>query len=470
MARDRSPGVKLLFAALVGLALVIPLLMVYALVSDRQHQARVAQDSIAAGWAGPQVISGPILVIPYLEERVSNEVVDGKSVTRTVTARDELFLSPETQQIDTRIDPEVKERAIYKSVIYSAGLRGTARFDLPDDLEKQGIKPQQLLLDEVEIRLGMSDPRGLQTDALLSVNGEKLTLEPGKGPRASGGSGVHAAFDWSETKPLSLEWSYSLRGSRAFSLVPRGKETRWTAHSAWPHPSFTGSFLPSDESKQVSADGFEASWSVSNLALGEALVQKVEPGPPVIDDLGAAMSMPYTVVEGRGGDGPSMAATIRLVDPVDLYSRVDRAVKYGFLFIGFTFLAFLMFDVVAGARVASAEYLLTGAGLVLFFVMLLAFAEMIGFALAYLVASGAIIALLTSYSAAVLGSWKRAQVIGGLLVGLYALLYVLLSLEAWSLVIGSILLFVALAGVMYATRNIDWSEVNRKVDDGSMTV
>jgi len=136
-------------------------------------------------------------------------------------------------------------------------------------------------------------------------------------------------------------------------------------------------------------------------------------------------------------------------------------VKYGFLFIGFTFAAFLMFDIVGGARVASAEYLLAGAGLVLFFVMLLAFAEIVGFAFAYLIAAGAIIGLLTAYSAAVLGTWRRAGFIGAMLTGLYALLYVLLNLETYSLLIGSLLLFAALAGIMYATRRVDWTSVVR---------
>ena len=130
--------------------------------------------------------------------------------------------------------------------------------------------------------------------------------------------------------------------------------------------------------------------------------------------------------------------------------------------IGFTFLAFLMFDIIAGARVAAAEYLLTGAGLILFFVLLLAFAEIIGFTLAYLLASGAIIGLISAYSAAVLGSAKRAGFIGGLLLGLYALLYVLLNLEAYSLLIGSVLLFVALAAVMYVTRRVDWSGLGQR--------
>jgi inner membrane protein len=143
---------------------------------------------------------------------------------------------------------------------------------------------------------------------------------------------------------------------------------------------------------------------------------------------------------------------------VDLYSRVNRATKYGFLFIGFTFLALLMFDVIGGVRVSAVEYLLMGAAIVLFFVMLLAFAEVIGFTPAYIVASAAIAGLNTAYSAAVLKSWRRAWFIGGLLISLYAILYILLSLEAFSLLIGSLLLFAALAGVMYGTRRVNWSE------------
>lgn len=178
---------------------------------------------------------------------------------------------------------------------------------------------------------------------------------------------------------------------------------------------------------------------------------------------------PYSSTSRSAEPGVSQSAVISLIEPVNLYSQVDRSVKYGFLFIGFTFLAFLMFDLVAGARVAAAEYLLTGTGLVLFFVLLLAFAEVIGFMWAYLLAAGAITGLLTAYSAAVLKSWLRARVIGGLLTGLYATLYVLLNLEAYSLIIGSVLLFVALALVMWATRAIDWSGLSREGDHSADT-
>jgi inner membrane protein len=163
--------------------------------------------------------------------------------------------------------------------------------------------------------------------------------------------------------------------------------------------------------------------------------------------------MPVPVMDS----GTPQTAHVSLIQPVDLYSRVNRATKYGFLFIGFTFLALLMFDVIGGVRISPVEYLLMGAALVLFFVLLLAFAEVTGFAPAYVLASAAIAGLNTAYSAAILKSWRRSWLIGGLLVALYAVLYILLNLEAYSLLIGSLLLFAALAGVMYGTRRIDWS-------------
>lgn len=449
--RERSPGVKLLLAGLVGFALIVPLAMVYFLVDDRQHQARIAQASIESGWAGSQTLAGPILVVPYIQTNQTTEVVDGRSVTRSSEVRRQLYISPQSQSIATHVDPEKRTRGtIYQTVVYNAQVSGEAQFAMPDDLDRLGVTPDQLRLDEASIQLALSDTKGLQTDAALTSNGEALSLQPGLGP-SSEGSGVHAFFDWTEGGSVTLEFSYSMRGSTALSFVPRGKDTEWSVTSSWPHPSFSGGFLPGDEDREVSEDGFRAKWSISNLALGQSVVSTTPPAFPMHYGL---TDVEYGHAADTGSD--SSLASIGFVEPVDLYKQVERSLKYGFLFIGFTFLAFLMFDIVAGARVASAEYLLTGAGLILFFVMLLAFAELVGFTLAYAFSSVAIIGLLTAYSAAILKTWKRAGVIGGVLLGLYAVLYVLLNLEAWSLVIGAMMLFAALAGVMYATRNIDW--------------
>jgi inner membrane protein len=276
---------------------------------------------------------------------------------------------------------------------------------------------------------------------------------PGGG--SSGGRGFFAWVDANglQGQPLVVDFAYDFRGNSALSLAPQAGDTRWTVRSSWPSPSFGGDFLPA--ARTVADKGFDATYRVGNLALGRSLVSTGDPGASNVAERAAVRPADYGTAAPTDGDGVH-TASVSLIQTVDLYSQVNRAVKYGFLFIGFTFLALLMFDVIGGVRVSAVEYLLMGAALVLFFALLLAFAEVIGFTPAYVVASAAIAGLNTAYSAAVLGSWRRAGFIGALLVGLYAVLYILLSLEAFSLLIGSLLLFAALAGVMYATRRIDW--------------
>ena len=443
MATQRSPGWKLFFAGLIGIALIIPLMMIYALVWDRQEQSNTAQNSIAAGWGGPQVILGPVLVIPYTVNSVETVDENGGRKTRNVQMKKELFLFPETNALETQLRPERKKKSIYESVLFVATNKGAARFAFPADFARYGIARESLNLAGAELRFGISDPRGLQNDSRVLANGIPLALQPGKGLAASNNSGFFSFVDWNGIVPLNVSYNYAIRGNKSLTMLPRGGETTWDVKSAWPSPSFSGDFLPT--TREVKTSGFVSRHAVTNLALGQALV--------LTDDLIPPLKLADASISDRG---QSQTATIGLIEPVDLYSQVDRSVKYGFLFIGFTFLAFLMFDIIAGAKVAAAEYLLTGAGLVLFFVLLLAFAEVVGFMSAYLIAAFAITGLLTAYSAAVLNSWVRARIIAALLVGLYATLYVLLNLEAYALIIGSLLLFVALAIVMWATRAIDW--------------
>lgn len=461
--KERSPGIKLLFVALIALALTIPLMMVYALVWDRQSQSETAQNAINAGWGGPQIVAGPILAVPFKTTQEQTEQVDGRSVTRTVEVEKLLYISAVENTVTTRIDPQERRKSIYRSVLYEAEIKGAARFELPADLPRFGVTREKLIWDRAELRVGASDARGLTRGGTLVVNGQALSVQPGKGPGATGGAGFFAFLPWNGEGAIQVDYGFGLRGSRSLSLVPRGGQTRWAVESAWASPSFSGAFLP--EKPEVTDKGFKASYTVDKLALGQPPVATEDQGLPAITNENNYRSVVSDMVSPASTEtisGQARAVTVGLVEPVNLYSKVDRSVKYGFLFIGFTFLAFLLFDIVGGARVAAAEYLLTGAGLVLFFVMLLAFAEVIGFTAAYVVASAAIIALLSAYSAAVLKSWKRGRFVGALLVGLYALLFVLLNLEAWSLLIGAVMLFVALAGVMYATRNIDWSAVGRR--------
>jgi inner membrane protein len=454
---QKSPGRKLLLAILVGVALAIPIFMVWALVYDRQTRSEEARASITEGWGGAQVMSGPVLVIPYKQTLTETSDSGGKQVTRTRIVDKELALDPEAVDIASTVRPELRKRSIYQAVVYDASAKGSARFAFPPDLARYGVDPTKLELNRAELRFGLSDPRGLGANPSVRLDGQAVRLQPGAGGGL--GSGFFAFVDVSamRSKSLVVEFDYDLRGNSSLAIEPRGGDIHWKAASSWPHPSFGGGFLPG--TRAIRSNGFEADYRTGNLSLGRTLVTTADAGGTSVGAAGSSDRMAEASVEvvpAAHARPVGQTASISLIQPVDLYSQVDRATKYGFLFIGFTFMALLMFDVIGGVRVSAVEYLLMGAAIVLFFVLLLAFAEVIGFTAAYVLASVAIAGLNSAYSAAVLGSWKRGLAIGALLIGLYAVLYILLGLEDFSLLIGSVLLFLALAGVMYATRRIDW--------------
>lgn len=449
---ERSPGARMLFAALAAMALVIPLFTVYLLVYDRQSQSKTAQASIVQGWGRPQLIDGPVLVIPYWEDSTQTITEKGRTIVKPVRTERELVIAPDTATLDTRMRPQRLKRSIYQAVVYEAENSGHARFAMPAALARLGIAVDQLALDRAELRFGFSDARGLfGPRPVVSANGRSLNPETGRSS-SNGGAGFHSLIDATAlpSTPIDIDYRYALRGNASLTLVPQAGDTRWIVRSPWQNPSFTGDFLPA--SHPQSAKGFVATWQIGNLALGRPLVSIGDSDRPGSATSDALLTLPYSDPDRTAG-----GARVELITPVDLYDQINRSVKYGFLFIGFTFAALLMFDVVGGVRVSAIEYLLVGMALVLFFVMLLAFSEVVGFATAYAGAAAAIIALITAYAASVLKSWRRAQAIGLMLIGLYGVLYVLLSLEAYALVVGSLLLFVALAMVMYLTRHLDWS-------------
>ena len=412
---ERSPGAKLGWAILIGFLLSFPLFTVWLLVYDRQQQSQVALASIAEGWGGPQVIGGPLLVIPY-RSTVSETVTEGaQQVTRSRVVWQELTLAPELSDLTTEVRPERRKRSIYEAVVYEASVSGKARFAMPQDLARFNVAPADMDLARAELRFHLSDPRGLGANPRVVVAGRPLRLNPGGG----GAAGFFAWIDAASlgTRPLEVDYAYSFRGNGSLGLAPQAGDTRWRLRSQWPHPSFQGDFLPAQ--RQVGADGFEALYRVGNLALGQQLVGTAPAGSPppppprVLSD--------YDM--GRPMASAGHVAQVSLVQPVDLYSRVNRSAKYGFLFIGFT--------------------------------------------PAYILASAAITGLNTAYSAAVLKSWRRAFFIGALLASLYAVLFILLSLEAYSLLIGSLMLFTALAAVMYLTRNLNWGARNRAEEEAT---
>lgn len=290
-------------------------------------------------------------------------------------------LWPTRSAVRTRIDAERRHRSIYEAVVYRSHVQIAGQFRLPD-FAALSIPPDSLRLADTEIRMGISNAKGLAgSRPAIRVDGRALPLIPGSSLATTSGSGFTGRRPISKgaaNTAVTFDIAFDLRGSDELSFLPSAEQISIDAISAWPHPSFTGALLPN---RKPGASAFPPRWQIGNLALNRPVVTIGE--------------------QEMGADG---AVTIGLLDPVNLYSQVSRATKYGFMFIGFTFLALLMFDIIGGAPVPGVAYLLIGAGL-------------------------------------------------------YAVLYVLLSLEAYSLLIGSTMLFAALAGVMYTTRWIDWSGV-----------
>jgi len=192
--------------------------------------------------------------------------------------------------------------------------------------------------------------------------------------------------------------------------------------SDWAHPSFAGRFLPLKH--EITAQGFSAEWKVSQYAA---------PGTANRQEL-----------------------AVSFIEPAGLYQQLERASKYGFLFIGLTFAAFLLFELLRRLAIHPIQYALVGLALAMFFLLLTALSEHIDFALAYAIATGACVGLISGYLMRVLRSAALALAFGAALTALYAMLYALLKAEDYSLLGGSLLLFGLLAAVMIATRRIDW--------------
>jgi inner membrane protein len=291
--------------------------------------------------------------------------------------------------------------------------------------------------DAASLVFGVSDSRGLRRPPSVTLNGVQAAVEPGTHLSwLEQGFTAHAGpVLGTRVLRVPFEIEIELVGTDRLSFVPLGASTHAEMESEWPHPSFTGGFLPDE--RHVDAKGFRATWQLSRYATGvDGLLERVRQGAkPALE----------TVDFG-----------VRFVTPVDVYQQSERAVKYGMLFVMLTFMAFFLFEVLRRMAVHPIQYGLAGAALALFFLLLVSLSEHLPFALAYLVASGACVGLLAFYVGHVLRSAVRGLGFGGLLAGLYALLYVLLLSEDYALLLGSLLLFVVLGAVMIMTRRVDW--------------
>jgi inner membrane protein len=344
-----------------------------------------------------------------------------------------VHLLPERLGVSGELDTELRRRGIYAGLTYRARLRMEGAFQVPVVPAPAGVRRTW---GSPRVVLGIADVRGIVGVPTLAWDGASAPFAAGVGA-APWSQGIHAdvAIDPTEGGLASFALDLRLAGMDRLELVPSAGEVTLSLRSAWPHPSFIGRFAP--ETRTVTDTGFEASWRTT--------------------DLGTGVRQAFQrCTRGKCDDYAANTMGVRLLQGVDVYQRAYRAAHYGLLFVVLTFALFFLYEVLTGLRVHPLQYALVGLALVAFFVLLLALAEHVPFAAAYLIAAAACIGLIAIYVRFVLGSRARAAALAGLLCGLYAALYVVLGSEDYALLMGALLLFAALAAFMLFTRRLDW--------------
>jgi inner membrane protein len=438
-------GLILLFAAL-------PLARIGGLIAERGQSRQQAAHELAVRHAGPQVLTGPMLVIPYTERWIE-EQRDEKGQPKAGIARSRQrvhFVFPEKSDLLGKLSAQERYLGIFTVLFYD--LQGTfsGRFPAFDPATVPHAEKGSILeLQPPVLAFAMSDVRGLRGAPALQLAGATARWQarvPGLPAESWLAGGIHAPLPpaaqqaFAAGQPLPFNLALQLVGQERLAIVPLADENTARLSSDWPHPSFGGEFLALR--RTVTAKGFEADWSVSSL-VSSARAQLLQGAGP-----------------GRGTPAQSGEALdsfdVSLIEPLNVYSLTSRAVKYGLLFVALTLMAAFMFELFARLRLHPVQYGLVGLSITLFFLLLLALSEKISFGWSYAAAASASTLLLTVYFSAVLQGWKRGLGLGAYVAVLYAALYGLLSSEDNALLLGSLLLFGLLGVLMVGTRRVDW--------------
>lgn len=434
------------------LLLLVPLTMIRGTIEERQAYRAEAVGTIARSYAGGQSIAGPVLMVPYTETIEVEEKNDKGAVIRKVK-RDGgsgyWTFFPDSMDLTGGLTPSTRKLGLHEVRVYElkGALNAGFKAQIPEDADPN--LPRKI--GQPWLSYGIADVRGLASTPKLSVGGRERQLEQGLGNRPGGGVHVRlAAPRAGEMLTLDTRLDFALGGTESLSISPLAKRNKIALDSSWPHPQFNGSFLP--RSRTIKADGFHAVWEVSSLATNAQSQYLTAIG-------GAGATSDVTEIRTAGPVGSLDVIGVSLVDPVNVYSQADRASKYGILFIVLTFVGFAMFELIKRLPIHPLQYLLVGLALAIFFLLLLSLSEHIPFWQAYLAAAAACIGLQGFYLSHVLRSRWRGLGFAAMLTLLYGVLYGLLISEDNALLMGSVLLFAILAGIMWTTRKVDWYEL-----------
>lgn len=436
---NRTLFKKLSGMVILALMLMIPLMLVEEQIGERSGYQKQVEWEVAKTSFGAQTLAGPMLAVRYRVQKPPEAVKDektGKTVATRVPLPEERVLTAPAERLEIEGDAEMDERqrGIYRVRLYHLEMMLKGNFNLPADLLRLKPEDGKLLDARAVLLFGVSDLRGIGNDPEVDVNGQKLRfVKPKDNTLAHAIYGSYlemelGRLDPGEARSFAFAFPLKLSGMNSFSFAPTALSNSLKLTSVWPHPSFGGSFLPHE--RRVDATGFEAKWMVSSLNLNDK------------------QDSENTEVLG-----------VDFIEPVNLYLQSERAIKYGVLFIVLTFTAFFLWEILRRHPLHGMQYLLAGLALTIFFLLLIALSEHIAFLYAYLLSAAACIGLIVFYLSGVLGGREPALAFGGGLVILYGALYGLLQSEDNALLIGSGMLFTALAVVMISTRKLNWHKL-----------
>ncbi|MDQ5944598.1 MAG: inner membrane protein [Pseudomonadota bacterium] len=421
--------IKLATIAVLSLLLLLPLSMIESQITARSARQAAVLHNIAESAAGPQTLVGPVMALRY-RERVARKSTDKQGEEYEIVDRIKI-LPPQKLAIDGEINTETRSRGLYQARLFHLSARLVGSIDIPAHL---GIDSTRNLIDaRAELVFGVADPRGVSNDPEVTINGKQYHFLPGTN-NALAGQGVHlplGMIDISGKQHYDFSLPLVLTGSERLAIAPTANATTVALKSNWPHPSFQGRFLPA--SRSVSGEGFDANWQISHLARNL--------------DRALAAGTPGAVSE---------TLDIGFVNPVNVYLKAERAVKYGVLFVVLTFAAFFLTEILRRLPIHPMQYLLVGLALAIFFLLLIALSEHFPFIAAYAISALACIVLIGAYLSGALGSRLRGGVFGAGIASLYGVLYGVLISEDNALLMGTLILFVALGATMLATRRFDW--------------
>ncbi len=439
----RAAGTRFFIVGVLALFMFIPLFFAGAVINERAQYSRSTASELGREWGGAQVLSGPQLVIPVREKvttKVRREVIDPETgeparnafdrvLTRledqtSIVDRAPLYILPNDFEVALQISSEIRKRGIFQVPVYRSD--ADMRFDFDLSEIKQ---PETRIIDwdAARITFSLSSNRALRGAATLDVDGKEKRFDPWND---TGSSGIAAVVGDPRGKQFNMKLAF--QGAEQLRIAPVGRQTDVTMQSDWPHPSFDGAFLP--DTSEVTDAGFTARWTIPHLA----------------------RALPQEARENQLGRAAQVAFGLRFFQPNDFYQKAYRAARHGILFIALTFLTVLLIEDRSKRPAHPVQYVLIGLVQSMFVVLMVAYAEQIGFGAAYLLATVATVGLLTLYAATALSMGRRALVLGALLSVLYAVLFLILRTADYALIAGSTLVFGALAGTMWVTRNEEW--------------